>query len=197
MTNTMGRALTGAAAAISLFTILSAATAQEMPRTTKEAIKGTARIATEKVTGTVLQAEGNTLAVRMSTGEIQEFVVPSDRRFMIDGKELTVDQLEPGTELEATVTTTTMPITERTTTVGSGKVWYVSGRNVIITLPNGENKAYVVDENYRFNVHGQPASVHDLRKGMTISAQKIVEEPTIVLTRDTVVTGHAPRGARP
>ena len=198
MMSTIRRVLTVASATISLFTVLSLqAAAQEMPRATKETIKGTARITTEKVSGTVLQAEGNTLAVRLSTGEVKEFVVPPDRKFMVDGKQLTANQLEPGTELQATVTTTITPVTERTTTIGTGTVWFVAGNNVMITLPNGENRHYTVDESYRFTVGGEKASVHDLRKGMTISAEKIVEVPTTQLTRNAVVIGHVPRGPRP
>ena len=198
MTVTIGRALTGASAAISLFTVLSPAAApQDMPRTTTESIRGAAKVTTEKVSGTVLQAEGTTLAVRMSTGEMKEFVVPPDRKFVIDGRQLTVNQLEPGTELQATVTTMTTPITQRTTTIGTGTVWFVNGNSVIVTLPNGENRSYTVNEDYRFNVGGEKASVHDLRKGMKISAQKIVAEPKTEVTRDTVVTGHAPRGQKP
>jgi hypothetical protein len=180
-----------------LAAVCMTAAAQEMPKTTKETLKGAAKVATEKMSGTVLQAAGNTLAVQMSTGEIKEFVVPADRKFMIDGKALTVDQLKPGTELHATITTTTTPVTLRTRTIGTGTVWFVSGKNVIITLPNGENRHYKVNDDYRFNIDGQKASVHDLRKDMKISAEKIVEEPTSQISRDTVVTGHAPGGAKP
>jgi len=171
----------------------SIAVGQQMPRTTKETIKVADKTTTEKVSGTVLQAEGNTLAVRMSTGEVKEFVVPESRKFIIDGKELSVHDLKVGTKLRATVTTTTTPITERTTTVGSGAVWFVSGNNVIITLPNGENRNFKVEDHFRFNIGGEKATVHDLRKGMTISAEKIVEEPRSELKTDTVVTGEAPR----
>jgi len=166
--------------------------AQPMPKTTKESVPGQAQVKTEQLSGTVLFVEGNKLAVRMSSGEVRNFDVPGSRRFNIDGKELTVDQLQPGTKLNATVTTTTTPITDRTTTVGTGKVWFVSGNTVILTLPNNENRSYKVTESYRFNVDGRPASVHDLRKGMTIAAQKIVEEPRVEIASDTTVTGHAP-----
>jgi hypothetical protein len=164
-----------------------------MPQTTKETIKGGPKITTEKLRGTVLQAEGNTLVVQMSTGEIKEFVVPESRKFIIDGKELSVHDLKVGTKLRATVTTTKTPITERTTTIGSGTVWFVSGNNVIITLPDGENRNYKVEDHFQFNISGEKATVHDLRKGMTISAQKIVEEPRSELKTDTAVTGEAPR----
>ena len=130
--------------------------------------------------------------MKMSTGEVREFHTPESRRFIIDGKELTTGELKPGTKLTATVTTTTTPVMDRTTTIGTGKVWWVNGNTVIVTLPNNENRMYKVNDNYRFMVGGQPASVHDLRQGMIISAEKIVEEPRTEIATDTVVTGTAP-----
>lgn len=164
----------------------------KMPKTTTESVKGTPSVSTDQLHGAVVYVDGNDLVVRMSSGEIREFHVPPSRKFIVDGNELTVNQLKPGTELTATVTTTTTPVTDRTTTIGSGKVWWVSGNTVIVTLPNNENRMYKVDDSYRFNVGGKPASVHDLRKGMNISAQKIVEEPRAEIASDTVVTGTAP-----
>jgi LPXTG-motif cell wall-anchored protein len=180
--------LSGLCTAFAAVTLL----AQDMPKTTTEAIKGASTSTTKQVSGTVLQVEGNTLVVRMSGGGIQEFTPPESRKFIIDGKELTVHDLQPGTKLTATVTTTTTPVTDRTTTVGSGKVWYVAGNTVILTLPNNENRMYKVQESYKFIVNGKPATVHDLRKGMTVSAEKIVESPRTEIATNTEVTGHAP-----
>jgi hypothetical protein len=176
-------------------TASAAAFAQDpahVPATTKEEIKGAAEVTKEHLTGTVVQVEGQTLLVRTSTGEMREFQVPKSRKFQIDGKQLSVNQLKPGTELTATVTTTKTPVTARTTTIGSGTVWWVAGNQVIVTLPNHENKLYTVEDSYRFIVDGQQATVHDLKPGMKISAQRIVEEPRTEITSDTVVTGHAP-----
>ena len=163
-----------------------------MPQTSKKSIAGAPAVKTEQLQGTVLAVDGNHLAVKMADGQIRTFNVPESRRFLVDGKELKVGQLKPGTQLTATVTSTRTPVTDRTTTIGSGKVWFVAGNTVIVTLPNNENRQYTVDENYRFNVEGQKASVHDLRKGMTISAAKIVEEPRVEIASNTVVTGEAP-----
>ena len=182
--------LTASAAAI---LILSTAAAQQnMPTTTKERIKGASQVTTEQLRGTVDYVEGNDLVVRMSDGEIREFKVPESRKFIIDGKEMTVHDLKPGTKLTATITTTTTPVTERTTTVGSGKVWWVAGKTVILTLPNNENRTYTVKDDYKFTVDGKPAGVSDLRKGMIISAQRIVEQPHVEIASDTTVTGQAP-----
>src|SRR5882724_11996066 len=109
---------------------MNAAAQQQMPQTTKEAIKGSASITTEHLQGTVEYVEGSTLLVRMADGSVREFNVPDSRRFLIDGKEVTVHDLKPGTKLSAMVTTTTTPITDRTTTVGTGKVWWISGKTV-------------------------------------------------------------------
>ena len=48
---------------------------------------------------------------------------------------------------------------------------------MILELPNGENRDNNVPPSFQFNVEGRPASVTDLRKGMKVSAEKIVEEP--------------------
>src|SRR5690349_21465925 len=103
------------------------AAAQQMPRTSTERIKGEGAVKTEKLSGTVQYVEGQRLVVKMANGDLRTFETPENRRFIIDGKELRTPELQVGTTLHATVTTTTTPVTERTTTVGTGKVWYVAG----------------------------------------------------------------------
>ena len=190
---TLLTALTGVAASCAMVPTPGIAQ-QQMPQTTRESVKGKASVAKEQVHGTVEYVEGNHLVVRMLDGTIREFNVPESRKFIIDGRALTVHDLKPGTKLSATVITSTTPVTDRTTTVGSGKVWWVAGNTVIITLPNGENRTYTVKDDYKFDIGGNKnATVFDLRKGMTISAKKIVEEPRTEIAAETVVTGQAPR----
>jgi LPXTG-motif cell wall-anchored protein len=132
----------------------------------------------------------------MASGEIRTFSnVPDSRKAIVDGTEVGVRDLQPGTKLTATITKTTTPITIRTTTVGTGKVWFVNAPYVILTLPNGENKEYKVKPDYKFTVDSKPATIHDLRKGMIVSAEKIVEEPSVELATDTKVVGIAPKKA--
>jgi hypothetical protein len=59
------------------------------------------------------------------------------------------------------MTSTLTPVTERATTVGSGKVWLGLGPNVILTLPNGETWHYKARTGQRFIVEGNKASVLD------------------------------------
>ena len=175
--------------------LLLAATvwAQEQ-KTATETVKGNATVSTSQVKGEVVQVEGNDLLVKLSTGELETFRVPETRKFLIDGKELSVHDLQPGTMLTATVKTTTTPVTVRTKSSLTGKVWYVAGPTVILTLPNGENKQYYVKDtdNIHFTIQGRPATVFDLRKGMTVSAEKIVESPSMEIASATMVVGHAP-----
>jgi LPXTG-motif cell wall-anchored protein len=179
-----------------LFATTVAMQAQE---TTTEMVKGNATVSTAQLKGEVVQVEGNNLLVQLSTEEFKMFRVPETRKFFIDGKELSVHDLQPGTTLTATVKTTTTPVTVRTKSVLNGKVWYIAAPTVILTLQNGQNKQYFVKDtdNIRFMVEGRPATVFDLRKGMIVSAEKIVEEPDVEITTDTTVVGHAPAAALP
>ena len=195
MTTTTRKLLTVLTGIVAGATVLlvSGVSQEKTLKTTKESIVGKASVTTEQLHGTVEYVEGNRLVVRMKDGDIRVFDVPESRKFTIDGRELTVHDLKPGTTLNATVITTTTPITDRTTTVGTGTVWWVSGQTVIVTLPNGENRTYKVKDDYKFNIEGnKTANVSDLKKGMKISAEKIVEEPRTEMASSTIVTGQAP-----
>ena len=185
--------LMGLAMMLTVVVLLAVTLAAQMPQTTTDQAKGAGTVTTEKMSGEVVYVEGNNLVVKMANGEVRTFSnVPDSRKALIDGKEVGVRNLKPGTKLTATISKTTTPVTLRTTTVGTGKVWYVSGPNVILTLPNGENKRSKVKPDYKFTVEGKPATVYELRKGMTVSAEKIVEEPGVEITSDTKVVGQAP-----
>ncbi len=172
--------------------ILLAAGAAAQPSTQTSTTKGVGTVSTEQIKGEVVEVEGNGLLVRLASGDLKTFNVPEARKFLIDGKELSVHDLKPGTSLTATVKTTTTPVTVRTRAVQNGKVWFVSAPTVILTLPNGENKQYVVGDDVTFTLNGKPATVFQLKKGMVVSAQKIVEAPDVEITTATTVVGQAP-----
>jgi LPXTG-motif cell wall-anchored protein len=147
---------------------------------------------TRELQGTVLAVDGNDLVVKMSDGEVRHIVAPSNLKVKIAGQDVAVPDLKPGTKLKATVSTTTTSVTERTVQSVAGKVWFVAGPNVILTLASGENKQYKVKDDVKFMVDGRPATVFELRKGMKVTAQKITEEPKTLVSSSTVVTGEAP-----
>jgi len=142
---------------------------------------------TNRVSCEVVQVDGNYLLVKLESGEIRVFNVSPERRFIVDGVSLTVGQLKPGTILTATFTSTP-PAGAPVATV-TGKVWYVSGNTVILTLPDGSNKSYTVPASFKFMVNGEPAPVGKLRKGMKVTAHKIPQPPAVEISYDVQVTG--------
>ena len=105
----------------------------------------------------------------------------------------TLDQLQLGTMLTSTATTTETPMVNRTTTITKGTVFWASPKSIIVTLEGGENKQYEVPDGFKFNVDGKQLSAMELRSGMKLTGTKIVEEPITVITQDVVVTGVAPK----
>ena len=153
-----------------------------------------AQTKTVTLTGTVVQVEGNTLVVKMASGDMRTFTPPADRRFIIDGKSLTLSQLRPGMTLSATATETATTVMDRTTESLSGKVWFIAAPTVILTLSSGENRMYTVksDDPVKFyDGEGKEMTVFDLRKGMNIKATKITEAPRTEFVTSAVVTGSA------
>jgi len=194
MTRAMTRVMFGGA----LLSLVSAVAVAQPTSTSQTSSKGPATSRTQTLSGTVVQVDGNTVAVKMSSGEVRMFTPPPDRRFVVDGKEMRVDQLQPGTKLKATVTETSTPVTDRTVQSVEGRVWYASGPTVILTLPNGQNRMYTVPANSPVKFtdgDGKPITVFDLRKDMNVKAVKITEAQRTELASNVAVTGSAPAAA--
>jgi LPXTG-motif cell wall-anchored protein len=148
--------------------------------------------------GTVVYVSGNDLVVKGVNGEVKHFVVPDSQRFDVDGKQLSVHQLKPGTHLTRTITTKTTPTTVKTVRTIEGKVWYVNPPNkVILTLPGGTNKEYNIPKGQMFDIDGQQQSAFHLRKGMNISATVVTEEPVTYVSQSQSLTGVAPAATPP
>jgi hypothetical protein len=75
-----------------------------------------------------------------------------------------------------------------------GKVWHVNPPTyVILTLPDGTNKEYKVPKGQIFNVNGAKDTIFELRKGMTVSATVVKEEPVVEVAEHKGVTGVTPK----
>jgi hypothetical protein len=156
----------------------------------------TAQDKTKTLTGTIVEVDDKNLVVKMSSGEVQVFTPPADRRFIIDGKELTLAELKPGTKLTATVTESSTTTMQKTVQTVEGDVLYASGPTVVLRLSNGEAKKYVVkhDDPVTFaDENGKKITVFDLKKRMHITATKVTEAPLTTLATNTQVTGTAPK----
>jgi LPXTG-motif cell wall-anchored protein len=143
--------------------------------------------------GTVVYVSGNELVVKGVNGEVKHLIIPEGETFDVEGKQLTVHQLTPGTHLTRTITTTTTPTTIRTVRTIEGKVWHANPPSmVILTLPDGTNKQYKIPKGQMFMIDGKQQSAFHLKKGMMVSATVVTEEPVTHVSQSQAVTGVAP-----
>jgi LPXTG-motif cell wall-anchored protein len=162
--------------------------------TTSTIQKGPSAYETTVKNGTVVYVSGNELVVKLSDGEVEHFIVSESQKFMVDGKQMTIRELKPGTHLTQTITTKTTPSMITTVRTIDGKVWHVNPPTyVILTLPDGTNKEYNVPKGQVFNIHGAKDTIFQLRKGMVVSATVVTEEPVIEVAEHKAVRGVTPK----
>jgi LPXTG-motif cell wall-anchored protein len=142
----------------------------------------------------VVYVTGNDLVVKMEDGTIRHIAnVPESARVMVDGKELGIHDLKPGMKLQRTITTTTTPKVVTTVQTVTGKVWHVTPPNsVILTLEDGTNQQFKIPRGQKFNVDGQMVDAWGLKKGMNISATRVVEQPVTEVEQQKKLTGTMP-----
>ncbi len=154
---------------------------------------GKAAVVTKVERGEVVTVSGNDLVVKMADGTIRNFEnVPESARVTVDGKQLGIHDLKPGMKLQRTITTTSTPMTITTVQTVKGKVWYINPPlSIILTLEDGKNQQFKIPEDQKFEVDGQMVDAWGVRKGMIITATKIVEQPATEVTQEKTVTGTA------
>ena len=107
------------------------ATAWAQDTTNTNTASGQPTVTTEVKSAEVVYVSGNDLVVRADDGQVKHFVVPDDKTVTVDGKELTVHDLQPGMRLTRTITTTTTPKTITTVRTIKGKVWHVNAPSTV------------------------------------------------------------------
>lgn len=144
--------------------------------------------------GEVIYVSGNDLFVKLEDGTTRHFPnVPESARVTVDGQQLGIHDLKPGMKLERTITTTSVPRMIKTVQSVTGKVWNVNPPlAVILTLQDGTNQQFKIPKGQKFNVDGQMVDAWGLKKGMMVSATKVVEAPETVVTQQSKVTGEMP-----
>lgn len=153
-----------------------------------------ASVKTQVESGEVVTVSGNDLVVKMVDGSLRHFAnVPENASVTVDGHQLGIHDLKPGMKLERTITTTTTPKTITTVQSVTGTVWFVSPPNsVILRMANGKNQQFKIPNNQKFNVNGQMVDAWGLKKGMKVSATKVVEVPVTDVAQTRSVTGELP-----
>jgi len=169
--------------------------AQDMthPSTTKTIAPPTHEVRTTHVTNAeVIHVSGHEVVVELENGKFELLNLADDVTFQVDGRDLTVHELTPGTKLSQEIHTITTPQEVTTLRTVQGRVWHRNGPHLILSFPGGENKAYTVPDGTVFHIDGADKTVFDLRKGMNISATVLTVEPLQSVTTHTVVTGRVP-----
>jgi hypothetical protein len=144
--------------------------------------------------GEVVLVRGNDLIVKMQDGTMRHFPnVPESARATVEGRQLGIHDLKPGMKLERTITVITTPKTVTTVQSVTGKVWHITPpSSVILTLEDGTNQQFQIPKDQKFNVDGRETDAWGLKKGMKVSATKIVEVPEVHVTREQRVSGTLP-----
>ncbi len=153
-------------------------------------------VATSQVTierGEVLFVSGNDVMIKMEDGSLRHFTnVPESARIKVDGKMLSVHDMKPGMKVQRTTIITSTPQTVTTVQTVTGKVWHIQAPNVVIlTLADGTNQQFRIPKDQKFDVDGQMVDAFALKKGMNVTATKIVEVPTVEVAQTKTVTGEA------
>jgi hypothetical protein len=189
LTRTVVRKLFAVAAGIIFVGSTAAVNAQVKTETATEHGPSTKQVTVER--GEVLLVTGNDLVVKMEDGSIRHIAnVPESARVEVDGKQLGIHDVQPGMKLQRTITTTTTPKTITTVQSVTGKVWHVTPpASVILTLEDGSNQSFKIPKGQKFMVDGQQTDAWGLKKGMKISATKVVEVPETVVDQEKRVSG--------
>ncbi|MFN8009453.1 MAG: LPXTG cell wall anchor domain-containing protein [Terriglobia bacterium] len=162
-------------------------------QTTTTTTSGAAQTQTEVTKGRVVYVSGNDLVVKLQDGTVKHFNVPPGATFNIDGKDIAVKDLKPGTLLTRTITTTSTPKVVKTVKKFSGKVVNVSApQYVTLSLPGNKVKRFKVPDGTNFDIGGQKATVFDLKPGMVVNVTVVTDSPETVVTSQRKVTGMAP-----
>ena len=163
-------------------------------KTETSTASGPATVKTTVARGEVVFVQGNELVVKMEDGSLRHFAnVPESTRAIVDGKEVGIHDIKVGMKLEKTITTTTTPKMITTVKTVTGKVWQVTPPNsVILTLDDGTNQQFKIPKGQKFDVNGQMVDAWGLKKGMIISASKIVEAPEVEVTQAARISGEMP-----
>jgi len=174
--------------------LLLSATMSAQVQTETKTTKGQPTVETNVERGEVVNVTGNDLVVKMEDGQIRNFRnIPESARVTVGGQQLSIHDLKPGMKLERTITTTTTPQVVTTVHTVTGRVWNVrTPHSVTLTLADGTKEDFQIPDGQKFMIEGKETDAFGLRKGMEVSATKIVTAPASVVSRQSTVTGTMP-----
>lgn len=167
-------------------------------KTTTTQIPGTPTTAVEVERGEVVYVVGNDLVVKMENGEIRHFTVPDNATATVDGKQVTLADLKPGMKLQRTITSTSQVDTVQTIKTGTGIVTNViPPLSVTLRFEDNSVQQFKIPKDQVFMVDGQKKTAFELKKGMKVTATRVVLEPKTVASTSRQTAGSAPKPSAP
>ena len=145
--------------------------------------------------GTVVYAQGNSLIIKMEDGTLNLITVPSDYRLTVDGNQVAVSDLKPGTMLTQTITTTNQVQMVTDVRTVDAKIIEVKpdANPPTLTVSTGNKiKYYQVPVGTKFTVNDKDMTLADLKEGMEVKGTVVTAVPTVVPVTTKKVTGKAP-----
>lgn len=191
LTGHWGRAALASAGTLSL---VFAMNLSAQVQTEKSTATGPATHDVTMQTATVVMVTGNDLVVKMPDGSLRDFNNVSESvKVNVNGQQLGIHELKPGMTITRTIVKTTTPQVITTVQTVTGKVWHVNPPlSVILKLEDGTNQSFKIPNGQKFNVDGKMVDAWGLKKGMTVSATKVVEVPQTTVSQKTVLNGTLP-----
>lgn len=187
----MGRNVLASFAMVALASVGYIGQAFAQQKTVEHKQTGPAKLTVDTRHTTVAYIEGDHLVVRLANGSLEAIRIPPGERFNIEGQKLTLHELKPGMTLTDEIFTTEKPMMVKTVEITEGKVFHASPRRLVIHTKEGEVVDYRVPEWATIIIDGQERSLHELKRGQTITATITTEEPMTVIEHEKRSHGHA------
>jgi hypothetical protein len=177
-------------AVVALASVVYVGQAFAQQKTVEHTQTGPDKITVDTRHTTVAYIEGNHLVVRLADGSLEAIRIPPEERFNIEGQKLTLHELKPGMILTDEIFTTEKPMMVKTVEISEGKVFHASPRYLVIHTKEGEVVEYKIPEWATIVINGEEKSLHELRRGQTITATITTEEPMTVVDQEKRSHGH-------
>ena len=186
----IGRNILASFAAFALASVGYVGQAFAQQKTVEHTQTGPDRITVDTRHTTVAYIEGNHLVVRLADGSLEAIRIPPEERFNIEGQKLALHELKPGMTLTDEIFTTEKPMMVKTVEITEGRVFYAGPRRLTIHTKDGEVVDYRIPEWATIIVNGRESSLHELRRGQTITATITTEDPMTVIEQEKRSHGH-------
>ncbi|MEO6807303.1 MAG: hypothetical protein ABI286_12955 [Edaphobacter sp.] len=123
---------------------------------------------------TVVYASGDDVVLKNANGALRLLTMSPDATLPVDGQQVAINDLKPGTTISHAVTKTKHEEEVTHVTTVEGKVTHVSApSHVTLQLNDNSLKRYTVPPHANFIINGEKKTVFELRKGMNVSATAV------------------------